>query len=98
LARMLKQTPYDPWASEAQERAQLLLFKHPELMKALTSPAPSAAPSGAPAGFSVPEAVKQAGSQPGARPAPGSTNAPPGNHGLNLLTIPPASSNSTGKP
>jgi tetratricopeptide (TPR) repeat protein len=96
LARMLKQNPYDPWASEANERAQLLISKHPELMKTLTSPAPS----GAPAGFTIPEAPTQAGSPPAAAPAPKPSvpAAPAANGGLKLLTIPSAPSNSPGKP
>jgi tetratricopeptide (TPR) repeat protein len=106
LARVLNQNPNDPWAAEARERAQLLASKHPELMKALTSGAQSAGPSGAPSGFSLSDPTKAAGSKPAAAPATGATNAPktsppeapPGNQGSNLLTIPGVSSNSTGKP
>jgi tetratricopeptide (TPR) repeat protein len=102
LARVLSQNPNDPWAAEARERAQLLVSKHPELMKALTSGAPSAPPSG----FSILDATKAAGSKPATAPATGATPAPKtsppaassGNQDLNLLTIPGVSSNSTGKP
>jgi tetratricopeptide (TPR) repeat protein len=96
LARMLKQNPYDPWASEAQERAQILVSKHPELLKAMSNPAPSSGPPG----ITIPETAKPAGIQPPAAPAPKPTPpaAPPTNGGLKLLTIPPASSRSTNKP
>jgi predicted negative regulator of RcsB-dependent stress response len=60
LTRLLNQNPYDPWAAEARERAQLLVAKHPELLKSQAS----AAPSSAPPGFSVSEATKAAGSKP----------------------------------
>jgi TolA-binding protein len=36
------QNPYDPWAAEARERGELLLMKHPELRKNVTSSAPAA--------------------------------------------------------
>jgi TolA-binding protein len=93
LARMLKQKPYDPWASEAQERAQLLIAKHPELMRSQTG----AAPGGPPPGLSVPAPATPTSSQPAATLKPSQPVAPAGN-GLKLLTIPGASSNSTGKP
>jgi predicted negative regulator of RcsB-dependent stress response len=107
LARMLKQNQYDPWAAEAQERAQLLISKHPELMKSMTSAAP--APTSAPSGFSIPQPVNPA-SRPGAMPAPVAPPAPgfapklspppaqSSNGGLKLLNMPAASSNSTSKP
>ena len=91
LARMLKQNPYDPWAAEAQERAQLLVSKHPELLKAMSNPAPS----GGPPSFSIPETAKPVAA-PAPKPSPPA--APPSNGGLNLLTIPAASSNSIVKP
>jgi predicted negative regulator of RcsB-dependent stress response len=93
LTRLLNQNPYDPWASEARERAQLLVAKHPELLKSQAS----AAPSSAPPGFSVSEPAQAADS---AAPAPPSSPAatPLDNKGPKLLTIPGASSNSTGKP
>jgi tetratricopeptide (TPR) repeat protein len=96
LARMLKQNPYDPWASEASERAQLLVSKHPELLKAMSNPAPS----GGPPGLSIPETAKPAVIQPAAAPAPklSPSSAPPSNGGLKLLTIPSSPSNSTVKP
>jgi predicted negative regulator of RcsB-dependent stress response len=91
LARMLKQNPYDPWASEAQERASLLLSKHPELMKSL-------ADSAAPAGVSLdemghePDSLRATTAPKPSQPAPGAKASP------NLLTIPRASSNSASKP
>jgi TolA-binding protein len=101
LARMLKQNPYDPWASEAQERAQLLLSKHPELLKSLSS----AAPGSAPAGFSLDEMGHQNDGKAGtpalnAKPAPKASQPkePSGNGGMKLLTIPGTSSNSPAKP
>ena len=96
LARMLKQNPYDPWASEAQERAQLLLSKHPELMKSMSAPAPSSAA----ANFSIPETPAPPASQPALKlaPKPLTPSAPSGNQGLKLLNIPPSSTNATGKP
>lgn len=54
LARI--QTQYDPWASEARERREVLLAKHPELNK------PAAVPTGAPSAV-------QPG-QPSAQPKP----------------------------
>jgi tetratricopeptide (TPR) repeat protein len=95
LARLLNQNPYDPWASEARERAQLLVAKHPELIKNQTS----AAPSGAPTGFSVSEASKAAGSKPATTaPPPSQSAAPTDNQGPKLLTIPGPSTNSSAKP
>jgi len=95
LARMLSQNPYDPWASEAQERAQLLVSEHPELMKTLADNGSKAPP----AGFSAAEAAKLAGSKPATSPA---TKAPPAatpaNQSLRLLTMPGVSSNAAGKP
>jgi tetratricopeptide (TPR) repeat protein len=93
LARMIQQNPYDPWAAEAQERAQLLLYKHPELMKAMTSAAAPPAPS---SGFTLPATPgKPAGAVPPAAPAPKTAPAP---NGLQLLKMPAGSSNGTGKP
>jgi len=99
LARMLKQNPYDPWAAEAQERGQLLVAKHPELLKAMSNPAPSGGAPGAPS-FTLPETAKPTGIQPApiSAPKPSPTAAPPSNGGLKLLTIPAAPSNSTQKP
>jgi tetratricopeptide (TPR) repeat protein len=95
LARLLNQNPYDPWASEARERAQLLVAKHPELLKNQTS----AAPTGSPAtGFSVSDAAAAAGGKPAAPTPPPSQPAAPDNQAPKLLTIPSAPSNSTGKP
>ena len=93
LARMLSQNPYDPWASEARERAQLLAAKYPELLKSQTSAAPSAAAPG----FSISEATKAAGSAAPA-PPPSKPAAPANNQIPKLLTIPGPSSNSTRKP
>jgi hypothetical protein len=97
LARMLKQNPYDPWAAEASERAQLLVSKHPELLKAMSNPAPSgSAPS-----FSIPETAKPTGVQPPTAPVtpkPSPSTATPSNGGMKLLSIPAGSSNSTSKP
>jgi tetratricopeptide (TPR) repeat protein len=92
LTRLLSQNPYDPWGAEARERAQLLVAKHPELLKSQTS----AAPSGATPGFSVSDAAKAADSQRAA-PAP-QPSAPAGHQAPGLLTMPGVSSNSTGKP
>lgn len=101
LARMLKQNPYDPWAAEAQERAQLLISRHPELLKSLSS----AAPSSPPAGFSLDEMGHQGSGKTSPMRAPGPAPAPKpsqpkatGSGGLNLLTLPGAPSNSTAKP
>jgi tetratricopeptide (TPR) repeat protein len=93
LARMLSQNPYDPWASEARERAQILVAKYPELLKSQTN----AAPTGATPGFSVSDATKAPG---GATSAPQLSKpvAPAGNQGPHSLNLPGASSNSTGKP
>jgi tetratricopeptide (TPR) repeat protein len=88
LAR--SQNPYDPWSAEARERAQLLLAKHPELMKAL-NPTPTAAP-GAPTGFSLGEPDNKPSTTPAPQGAPAVGNAP------KLLTMPGGSSNSPGKP
>jgi TolA-binding protein len=106
LARLLSQNPYDPWAAEARERAQLLLSKHPELMKAMNNAAPSAAPSGfnlgapgsAPAATPSPGATPAPGPAPSPAPQPAPTSAPSGQQAPKLLTIPGGSSNSTGKP
>jgi len=87
LGRELAQNPNDPWAAEARERAQLMASKHPELLKDLTSSAPSVPQSG----FTLSNAPPRAPAKP--QPAPTS-----GHEGLNLLTIPGASSNSNGKP
>jgi predicted negative regulator of RcsB-dependent stress response len=89
LARSLSQNPYDPWASEAQERAQLLVSKHPDLLKNLTNAPPGSAASG----FSMP-------SKPGAAPAPkpSAPAAASGQKNPNLLTIPAGSSNAARKP
>lgn len=103
LARVLNQSPNDPWAAEARERVQLLASKHPELLKALSGGAPSENPSAAPSGFSLSDATK---GRPASAPATGATNgpkpsppaAPSDNQGLNLLTIPGVSSNSTASP
>lgn len=98
LARVLTQNPNDPWASEARERAQLLAGKNPELLKAMTGGAQTAppsdfslsameAPDGKPAAAAATNAPKTA-----PPPATSNTQVP------NLLTIPGASTNSTGKP
>jgi TolA-binding protein len=89
LARV--QNPNDPWVAEARERAQLLASKHPELMKAMTSSAPTSAPSG----FSLSDSTKPPAGNPAPKPAP--PQAPTGNPGPKLLTTPGAP-NSTGKP
>ena len=92
LARMLPQNPYDPWASEARERSQMLVAKHPELLKSQTA----AAPGSAPTGFSVSSGT---GGET-ATPAPPAAKpvAPSGNPNPNLINIPSGSTNSTGKP
>jgi tetratricopeptide (TPR) repeat protein len=93
LARILSQNPYDPWGAEARERAQILLAKHPELMKAAQSSAAPATPS---APFSVSGTPKQAA--PGAAPAP-APKAPAANaNAPQLLTFPGASTNATKAP
>jgi predicted negative regulator of RcsB-dependent stress response len=91
LARMLAQNPYDPWASEARERAQILAAKHPELIKNQASSAQGAAPSG----FSVSGTGEPAApaAQPGKPEAPSGQGSNP-----NLLNVPSPSTNSTGKP
>jgi tetratricopeptide (TPR) repeat protein len=102
LARTLMQNPNDPWAAEARERAQLLASKHPELMKALTSEAASAPGNGVfssdslegPENRSARAAATRATNAPKRSPTP----APSSNQGLNLLTIPGVSTNSTSKP
>jgi predicted negative regulator of RcsB-dependent stress response len=89
------QNPYDPWASEARERGELLLAKHPELRRT------EAAPSAAQAPFSVGQAASQLPAPATPIPAPAQTPAPtpkPANQGLNLLNFPPASTNAAGKP
>ena len=101
LARLAARNPYDPWASEARERAQLLVSKHPELLKSLNS----AAPGGSTGEFPVSGAPRPPGGAPAMRPAanarpatkasPAATSA---NQGLKLLTMPGVSSNSTAKP
>jgi tetratricopeptide (TPR) repeat protein len=92
LARMLGQNPYDPWASEAQERARLLVAAHPEFLKSQASAAPS--------GFSLDETDKAVDSKPAARatPQPSQPAPPTDKKSPNLLTIPGVSSNATGKP
>jgi tetratricopeptide (TPR) repeat protein len=90
LARI--QNPYDPWAAEARERGQLLVAKHPELRKAEAAPAP------APFSLSQPT-VKvplppAASASKGPAPAQPKPNPATPNSGINLLTIPPVSSNS----
>jgi tetratricopeptide (TPR) repeat protein len=90
LARV--QNPNDPWVAEARERAQLLASKHPELMKALNA---SSQP-GAPSGLSMPSAASAAQATSAPKTAP--PTRPAGNQAPNLLTIPGASTNSTGKP
>jgi tetratricopeptide (TPR) repeat protein len=85
LARMREQNPYDPWAAEAQERARLLLAKHPELARSQTSAAP--------AGFSVSEAAKAAASVK----AP-EAKAVAANPATNLLSIPGAAPKTAAKP
>jgi hypothetical protein len=99
LARVLNQNPYDPWAAEARERAQLLASKHPELMKALTSAAPSAPQNtGFPSDANATEGRKSAAAAATNAPKTSPPPAPSGNQTPNLLTIPGASSNSTLKP
>lgn len=93
LARLLNQNPYDPWGSEARERARLLVSKHPELLKNQASAGPSEAPA---SGFSVSgtgggETAKPA--PPPSKPATPSENPAP-----KLLNMPGPSTNSTGKP
>jgi predicted negative regulator of RcsB-dependent stress response len=106
LARMLSQNPYDPWAAEARERAQLLLFQHPELMEALTNSAAQAQGRPPSSGFSASDAAKAAAARQGAAPSPSmsitpqkSAGAPAGNQTQtpHLLSI-PAPSNSPAKP
>ena len=58
---------YDPWATEAQEREQLLLAKHPELKKPVAPP--SAMPMLSPA-KSLPGQVKTPSAAPAPAPAP----------------------------
>ncbi|HEY3863635.1 MAG TPA: tetratricopeptide repeat protein [Verrucomicrobiae bacterium] len=95
LARMLRQNPYDPWASEAQERAALLVAKHPELLKVLNSAA--AAPG--PAGLSIPETVNPTVRPQASGPAPASApKAAPANNASGLMNFQGISTNKTGKP
>jgi predicted negative regulator of RcsB-dependent stress response len=90
LARMLNQNPYDPWGSEARERAQILVAKHPELLKNQASAPPSATPSG----FSVSGSPNAAGNEPAPGPQPSKPAAPAGNQNPNLLSFP----TNSGKP
>jgi predicted negative regulator of RcsB-dependent stress response len=101
LAGLLKQNPYDPWAAEAQERGQLLLAKHPELMRSAPAPAPSSGLGG----LNLPETANPVGSPPATTPAPVVKPAPkpappaaPASNNIKLMTLPGASSNSTSKP
>ncbi len=99
LARGLNQNPNDPWAAEARERAQLLASKHPELMKALTGGAPNENTSSAQSGFTLDAPQGQtAGTAATNAAKPSAPPASSDNHGLNLLTIPGVSSNSTTNP
>jgi tetratricopeptide (TPR) repeat protein len=83
LAR--SQNPNDLWSTEARERAQILLAKHPELMKQTQQPQAGAAnPS-----FSFAPPAKPA--QPAPAPQVKTQNSP-----INLLSVPNTSSNSTG--
>jgi tetratricopeptide (TPR) repeat protein len=91
LARMAARNPYDPWAAEARERAQLLVSKHPELMKTLAG----AAENGSPEQLSIPGAAKAPAAN--ARPAPKASQAPSSKQAVKLLTMPGVSSNSAGK-
>ncbi|HEX3720838.1 MAG TPA: tetratricopeptide repeat protein [Verrucomicrobiae bacterium] len=86
LAR--SQNPNDPWAAEARERGQLLLARHPELMKSQQqAPSPNSSFSLTPPGNPAQSAP------PKAAPAPQiKTQNPP----VNLLSIPSASSNAPG--
>lgn len=88
LAR--SQNPNDPWGAEARERGQLLLAKHPELMKSQQQQTPSPNSS-----FSMtpPPGSPTLSAPPAAAPAPQiKTQNPP----VNLLSIPSASSNAAG--
>jgi len=97
LARLLVQNPYDPWGSEARERAVLLVAKHPELLKAQNEA--GATTSGSPTGFSLSGPGNASESQPAPAPSqPSNPAAPSGNQTPNLLKFPNVSSNSTGKP
>jgi tetratricopeptide (TPR) repeat protein len=91
LARMLQQNPQDLWGFEARERAQLLLAKHPELLKNLNSPSPG---SGA-AGFTLDQPTLPA---TGAAPKRPAAEAPAASPNSKLLTIPGGSSNATANP
>jgi predicted negative regulator of RcsB-dependent stress response len=82
LAR--SQNPYDPWASEARDRGELLLTKHPELQRAQQAPAATPAP------FSISPPQAPASTAPPAQTKP--------NPAAGLLNFPAASSNLTGKP
>jgi len=86
LAR--SQNPYDPWAAEARERGELLLAKHPELRRTESAPSP------APFSISLP-GTPSASAPPATTPAPETKTENPT---VNLLNIPGASSNVTGKP
>jgi predicted negative regulator of RcsB-dependent stress response len=92
LARLLAQNPYDPWGSEARERAQILVAKHPEFLK---SQAATGAQPGTESGFSVSGAPNETVT-PASQPS--KPSAPAGNETPKLLSVPNASSNSTGKP
>jgi predicted negative regulator of RcsB-dependent stress response len=99
LARGLSQNPNDPWAAEARERAQLLASKHPELMKALSGGAPGENPGNAASGFTLDAPQSQPAKTAATNEAkPSAPAASSDNQGLNLLTIPGVSTNSTGKP
>ncbi len=78
--------PSDLWAGEARERLQLLVGKHPELMKAVTAPNPAngAAP---PPKTAAPTLSAGPAVSLSASPAASSNAAP------RLLQIPGAASN-----
>jgi predicted negative regulator of RcsB-dependent stress response len=97
LARMLVQNPYDPWGSEARERASLLLAKHPELLKSQNEA--GAAANGSSTGFSLSGSGNPSENQPATPPSqPSKPASPSGSQTPNLLKFPNVSSNSTGKP
>ncbi len=103
LARGAAQNQGDPWAVEAQERARLLVSKHPEVAKALQDAAAKAAQSPA-AGFTLGTPTQPGPSGTTAAPAPSParpSNAPgsaPGGQAPTLMNIPSASNTNATKP
>ncbi len=102
LARAAAQNPGDPWAVEAQERARLLMAKHPEIAKAMQDAAAKAAQSPS-AVFTLDAPTTQPG-QTGTTPAPAPAPTPqapataPSGQVPTLMNVPSGSSTNATKP